>query len=112
MINGFRIDGGVVTHILKPEDLIERIVFLVNEYTCDFINNMPAPVFNEEKYDKDILELVGLLLDKRLPRTLRPLVVPKIDRDEDEGEVILKLEWDQSKPNLIAQPVLEKRVFH
>lgn len=102
MITSFQIHHSIATHLVSVNDLLERVVFLVNEYSIGFINELKMPVIDEKKYDAKVLELVSLLLDRRLPKPLRPLILAKIERDKDTGEAILKLDWDESKPDLVA----------
>ena len=112
MITEFRIGTSVATHIGKLDDLMERVVFLVNEYTCDYVSELKFPIVNEKKYNKDILELVELLLDKRLPKVVRPLIKARVIQDKDLGTTLLEINWDASKPDFVAPLAYSKRSIH
>lgn len=103
MITDFQISASVAAYIPKHMELLERVVFLVNEFTCAFVNEMPTPLFDAEKYDKELLVNIGKLLDISISKTMRPLVLAQIERDLNHDIVVLKLDWNTARSSLVIQ---------
>lgn len=102
-IDSFTIDKGIAQLVPDSQDLLERVVVLVNEYSQNYINRRRGPVvrINLSRYDKKLLPLVEMLLDKRLPPKLRPFVTASVTRDKQLNTSELTIKLKESHPALI-----------
>lgn len=104
LISQFLIDQRIACLIEDDQDLLERVVYLVNEFSVDYINKRRAPVvrLNMHHYKKKLLPLVDQLLDKRIPEKIRPFIRSSIEVDKDKNCLGLFILWNDKNPALIT----------
>ena len=102
-IDTFSVDNQVSSLVPNAQDLLERVVYLVNEYSQQYINKRRGPVvrINLQRYDKKLMPLIDTLLDKRLPPKVRPFIVAKISRDRTMNNAELTIKLNEKHANLI-----------
>lgn len=103
-IETFSIDPHVSLHIKDAQNLLERVVFLTNEYTTNYVNKRKVPLIriNMIKYNKGLLPLVEKMLDGRLPKKIRPYIKVEINNDKDMGSFNLRIKWNEAHHSLIT----------